>query len=98
MVILSLPSMSNSFLGHPNKVNFRPRPAKPLYPNQTCPIPHRLPLRSFAMPPVLYSVIKQTHGGSPDIPAAANFALADKNSLVSPESAPPGHIRGDGHL
>src|SRR5580704_4370198 len=63
-------------------------------PNQTCPIPDSLPLRSFAIPRVFYSAIKPMNGKPPSIPAATNFVLTGKNSYVSPKSVSPGLCRG----
>jgi hypothetical protein len=47
---------------------------------------------------VSIAALKPTHGRPPSNPAAANFALTDKNYFVSPEYIEPEYIEDDGHL
>jgi hypothetical protein len=83
MVILSLPFVSNSFPGHPDKNEFSAEAGQATW-IQIDHVQNRTLIccfEQFAISPVLYSGIEPMRGKSPNIPAAANFALTDKNSF-----------------
>jgi hypothetical protein len=106
MVILSLPSMSNSFLGHPDKGQFSAESSQAIlirikhvrYWTLICRFDSSLCRKVFIV------ALMPIHGRSPSNPAAVNFGLADKNSflsrskLSSPNLSPPDYVEGDGHL
>jgi hypothetical protein len=100
MVILSLPSMPNSFFGHADKYKFygRDRPSH-IDPNQVCPIPDRLPLRFVHYPASSLfrhqadarQIAKHTSGDE-------LRAYGQKFFLSRPNLSPPDYVEGDGHL
>jgi hypothetical protein len=93
MVILSLPSMSNSFVGHPDRDQFSAESGQATLIQinyvryRTLILP---PPGSFAMPKGLCSLcrkvfivaLKPIHGRPPSNPAGANFALAPNYSYL----------------
>jgi hypothetical protein len=112
MVIFSLPSMSNSLLGHPDISELTADSGKATLIQinyvryRTLILP---PPRSFALPPGLCSLCRKVfivalepiHGRPPSNPAAANFALASNYSflfflLFSPESFSPTYVEDGG--